>query len=174
MKKFLILTILVLAGSLSAFSQSNEFYAGYSFSAEDVRVVRTVRPINVNFDQHGVVGSYTRYVKDNFLGVTGEVAGTFKSNRSNTLSAMGGLTLKSRGNKYVEPFLKGLVGVSRVEVPLSFVSDNSKVAFAYSVGGGLDFKTSHKVKIRVGADLVNTEFADKRHNGVRLHTGLVF
>ena len=177
MKNFLILTILLLAGSLSASSQTNEFYTGYSFTREDVKIVRPVFAFDNNTDSHGALASYTRYVKDNFIGITGEVAGTYKTKNLNSLSVMGGLTLKSRGNKYVEPFLKGLIGVTRKEVgvtPFASSFNTREVAFSYLLGGGLDFKTKSKVKVRFGVDLLNTEFYNDRHNAVRLHTGLVF
>lgn len=173
MKKLILVASLLVGSALSTFAQSNDIFVGYSFLREDVKVVRPVVSFDENQDSHGVIGSYTAYFnKGNNYGLTVESSYNFKNSKSNLLTVMGGATAKLRSGKYVNPFVKALAGVARQEV--SFLGNRSKESFAYSFGGGLDFKVNNRVEYRIGADLLNTAVAGERHNGVRLSTGFVF
>ena len=58
-------------------------------------------------------------------------------------------------------------------LPLS--GTNSDSSFAMAFGGGVDFKLSDKVAIRmIQADYVQTRFASDRQNSARLSAGIVF
>lgn len=177
MKKIITILILMIASTVTSFSQSNEFYAGYSFIREDVKFSELTRRYSENTDSHGFVASYTRYVdKSNSFGVTGEVSANFDSSGKNStlVTAMGGFTIKNREAKNFNPYFKGLAGVARQEVNRTTLFDTSDVSGAFSVGGGFDVKFVKNTQWRVGADYVNVGFKSERHNAWRFHTGLVF
>lgn len=184
MKKFLILTILVLSGifTVSAQQTANEGYVGYSFLRQDVKFNQFSTSFNENTDSNGFVASYTRYLTDGKVkgdspvGVTVEVGANFDSTKVNLVTVAAGVTVKARKLKYVQPSVKALVGVSRQEVTRANILDTKSVTSVFILGGGLDFsvKKSSRYKLHVGADYLNNDFSGKMQHGLRLTTGLVF
>lgn len=183
MKKFLILTILTMAGILGVNAQSvqtaNEGYVGYSFLRQDVKFERPTFKFNENTDSHGFVGSYTRYVggsetKAGVVGFTAEVGANIDSDGANYITALGGVTLKARNNKVVQPFVKVLGGVSRNSMDRFGTRNFDAIRPTGSLGGGVDFKIKGRYQWRFGADYLFTQFASQYQNAVRLNTGLVF
>jgi opacity protein-like surface antigen len=189
MKKFifLLLSFAFFSAAVSAQEQTqSEFFVGYQFLRQDVKIERPTLAFNENTDSHGFNANYTFYPKKESgrageFGFTAEVAGNFDRNDTSLVTAMGGVTVKARNNKFVQPFGKAVVGVARQSLNEAqfttlpnFKDSNTSVAFA--VGGGLDFnlKKESRYKLRVGADYLNTGFDGQRQNGIRLITGIVF
>jgi hypothetical protein len=183
MKKLIALVVFVFAGVIAGQAQqtNNEGYVGYQFLRQDVKFERPSIHFDENTDSHGVNAAYTYYFagkkgKVNVLGITGEVGANFDNNEASLITAMGGLTLKARNSRYVQPYVHALGGVARQHVNRRNIFDTTDYSTAFAAGGGVDFnlKANSRYKVRFGADYLNTGFAGERQNAVRLSTGLVF
>ena len=185
MKKLIALTIALVAFASVSMAQTtqtdNEMMVAYSFLRQDVKFERPNLTFNENTDSHGFVASYTRYVeskgKPSVIGFTAEVGANFDSKSSASLvTAIGGVTLKARRANYIQPYVKGLIGVARQDLNRTNLRDFDSTSFAYSVGSGLNFNLGKgsRYKLNVGADYIGTRVGDNTQHGVRLVTGLVF
>lgn len=182
MKRIILIAAIVMATAFGAFAQSqvksaNEFYVGYSFVRQDVKFETPIFRFNENTDSHGVVASYTRYTsKTSPVGITGEVGANFDSNKASLVTALGGITLKARNVKWIQPSVKFLAGAARLNVDRHNIFNPSDVSGAYSAGVGLDFNTrsADTFGVHVGLDYINIGFNSQRQNAVRFTTGLVF
>lgn len=176
MKKLFFVFGIVMLFSLTSFAQSNEYYVGYSFKHENVKFSKVSPTLDKVYNGSGVIGSYTRYLDSrNRFGLTGEVGFNYTAKNSYVVTAMVGTTIKARDfSKYADPYAKAVVGVAKKDMNFLWSGKSSYTGFAYAVGAGVDFKVAKKVNLRVGADLVNTNFYGERSNSLRLHTGLVW
>jgi hypothetical protein len=167
MRKFVMFAILAMVAVFGASSVSaqgsvtpnSEFYVGYQLVNSDV---------SVRDSAHGFNVSGTSYFKPTSpAGLTAEVGANFKNDES-LATAMGGLTLKARNNT-VQPFVRGLLGVSRSSV------GNAEYGFSFVAGGGLDVKVGDTVSLRlVQADYLQTRLFGARQDNFRLGAGIVF
>lgn len=195
MKKLIALTILVLAGAMATFAQTNqsanEGFVGLSAMRQNLdtyKVNRDTFRVNGDTDSVGFNAAYTRYFggdksanKVGVLGLTSEIDAQFHNKEESKValvSASWGLTLKARNAKYVQPYVRALAGVGRRDFGGGIAGriSGAESTGVYTAGAGLDFNTKaySRYKIRVGADYVNTGWGDSRQNNVRFTTGLVF
>jgi hypothetical protein len=116
------------------------------------------------------------------VGLTAELGANFDGGRSDSslVTAMGGLVLKARNNKRLQPFVRGVAGLSRVRAAdqqFRNVANLSDTSFAFAVGTGLDlkFKDHGRVGWRIlQVDYLQTRALNDVQHSVRLGTGLVF
>lgn len=187
MKNLLIVLAMIVGSFGVANAQTtqtaNEGYVGYSFVRQHVKadVNNTTFRFHEDTDSHGVVAAYTRYFggdtkRVGVVGFTGEVGANFNGDGATLVTAMGGLTAKARNSKYVQPFVKGLIGGAKENVTRTNLFDRSDVSLAYELGAGFDVNLAarSRYKLRFGADYINTGFRNERQNAVRLTTGIVF
>lgn len=190
MKKIIALFTFIFIGMVGGYAQTptssqtaNEGFVGYSFVRQHVKaeVDNTTFRFHEDTDSHGVNAAYTRYfggsaTKAGVVGFTADLGANFANGEASLVTAMGGLTLKARNAKYVQPYVRGLAGVARQNVTRVNLRDNSDASFAYALGGGLDFNMSKysRYKVRLGADYIGTSFGGERQNAVRFTTGVVF
>ena len=180
MKKILFSLMLTLVAFGGAFAQStgkNDVAVGYQFTRQDVKFERPVLAFDENTDSHGFYVNGAHYFdKDGIVGLTGDVGVSVDSNEASLVTAMGGLTLKARNAKYVQPFVQVLGGVARQHVNRQNILDTTDVTGAFAVGGGVDvqFSSDAKVKFQLGANYLNTGFGGQRQSGAQFRAGLVF
>jgi hypothetical protein len=187
MKNIIAIMVLMLAGIVGVSAQTpttsqsaNEGYVGVTVNRSDIKD-NTVLGVNRDTDSIGVNAGYTRYfggsaVKAGVVGVGAELGYNFGENDSNQVTALGSLTLKARNNKYVQPYVRGLVGTARQNVQISNVLDVNDWSLAYGGGVGADFKFRKysRYGARIGVDLVRTNFFGEHQNAVRGSLGFVF
>jgi len=89
---------------------------------------------------------------------------------------LAGPTLQARNNSYVQPYIRGLVGVARQHINRTNISDNSDASFAVDGGVGLDFALAKgsRYAFRTGFDVVNYSFNGERSNAYKLTAGFRF
>lgn len=182
MKRVLFSLVLTLAAFGAVFAQDKgEFGVGYQFLRQDVKFEQPSLAFDENTDSHGFYVNATRYfggsaTRNGVVGLTGDVGVNIDNNEANLVTALGGVTLKARNAKYVQPFVNVLGGVARQHVNRQNILDTSDVSTAYALGGGVDIKprSESKAQIRIGANYLNTGFAGERQNAVVLRAGLVF
>lgn len=182
MRKFIFSLILTLAAFGAVFAQDRaELAVGYQFLRQDVKIERPTLAFNENTDSHGFYVNATRYFggsagRNGVLGLTGDVGVNIDNNEANLVTAMGGLTLKARNARYIQPFVNVLGGVARQHVNRQNILDTTDVSTAYALGGGVDIKprSDSKVQLRLGANYLNTGFGGARQNSAVLRVGLVF
>ena len=151
----------------------------------------------INFNSHvGLVFDFAGFRVDSLKFNNGGPA--FSPSRvvdanGNAFTAMFGPRISFRNHDRLTPFLQGLVGIARVD-EVEVVGCNKSIlacvplpietAFAMAVGGGLDYRLSHRIALRmIQAEYLVTRFLDptvtvsntKHFQGnVRLSAGLVF
>lgn len=183
MKKTIIFLFTIAVLAIPTFAQTEvkndtEFYIGYQF----VRVNPDIKQPNFRFDRtsdlNGANASLTQYVSKN-IGVTGELGANFDTENARTglYTAMGGLTIKGNREKTIQPFIRGLAGVSvfRADDDRRIFPAKNDLGFAWAVGAGLDVKVGERVKLRLlQADYLQTNNYNKPQNNLRLGAGIVF
>ena len=191
MKKIILaLTFILGTLAVSAAAQTptssqtaNEFGLEYSYLRTHVKanVDNTTFHFHEDTDSHGIVANYSRYLggsatKAGVVGLTVEVGANFANDEATLVTAMGGLTLKGRNFKYVQPSVRALVGGARERVTRTNLTDQSDVSLAYDLGAGLDVnvKKYSKYKLHFGLDYISTNFNGERQNAARVTTGLIF
>lgn len=191
MKKIILVLTFILgtfvigatAQTATTSQTANEGYVGYSFLRQHVKAQFDTNALHFHedTDSHGVVANYTRYLggsatKAGVLGLTGEVGANFANSEATLVTAMGGVTVKGRNFKYVQPSVRALIGGARERVTRANLLDRSDVSLAYDLGVGVDlnFKKYSRYKLHLGADYINTSFNSERQNAVRLTTGIIF
>ncbi len=181
MKKLIFALLLVLGLSFGAFAQNTndkvDFYFGYQYLRQNIDTNRKFA-FDKSSDLHGVNAAVTGYVSDH-VGLTAEGGfnfGTDSRYDSSLLTAMGGLTIKARNNKSVQPFIRGLAGVARERAAVNQLNfDVSDVGFAFAAGGGIDLKVDKNLAIRlIQADYMQTRFNGEPTHNLRIGAGIVF
>lgn len=182
MKRLIFSLILTLAAFGATFAQdTSELAVGYQFLRQDVKFERPTLAFDENTDSHGAFANYTRYfggtaTRKGVVGLTGDVGVNVDNNEANLVTVLGGLTLKARNAKSIQPFVNVLGGVARQHVNRQNILDTTDITTAYAVGGGVDIgrDVDSRVRVRLGANYLNTGFNGARQNGVVLRAGLVF
>jgi len=166
MKKFVVLIVFLGLLSLPLMAQEPkvEVFGGYQY----LYLGGDLGGLNTN----GWDASLTGYL-NNYFGVTGDFSGSYKSVAgvsAHVYSYSGGPVLAYREGK-VNPFVHVLVGGA------TFGGAGTSVnAFSMAFGGGVDYKASRNISIR----LADFDWVYYHHNGVgessnvRLATGIVF
>jgi hypothetical protein len=184
MRKFfaaVLLAVVSMFGAAAVSAQEKgdtQGYVGYQFVRVNADVRNPVFRFDSTTDSNGVNGSVTKFVEDS-VGLTGEAAVNFAGGRRDASLAtfMGGLTVQAN-NETVQPFVRGLAGLSRVnsdnEVLGSFLNQTD-YSPSFAVGAGLDVKVGNRVALRVvQADYLQTRaFGSVQHN-LRLGAGIRF
>lgn len=111
---------------------------------------------------------------NSWFGVTADFSGHYGSPNSTDLSLYSfffGPKLTYRGNDKVNPFVHSLFGAVRAHRgitppgPIPQLPPASESAFVMVLGGGVDYKVSDRVAIRlVQADYVHTRFDESSGN----------
>ncbi len=171
MKNLILTTIITLVSFVGVFSQ--ETFVGTQY----LRVNPDIRRPNLRFDRSsdnlGVVASLTNY-KNNYFGLTAEGSANFRGGKSENqlYTVLGGVTLKSRKGKSIQPFVKGLAGISILRTSFNQAKTDVGLAFKPSVGFDVG-KGKYKWRV-VEVGYLNTNFYGKYQNNLSLSTGLVF
>ncbi len=171
MRKVLVLSLLLLLCSVITFAQDNakaEVFGGYQWT--------NIGPGSgfdrVNFN--GWNAALTGYMNKNF-GITADFAGAYKSESGASVklhSFMFGPTFRGSMDK-VTPFAHALFGAAHANAGFGG-SSGSDNAFAYAIGGGLDFNTGKNLALRVGQfDYLGTHFGGENQSNFRYSAGVV-
>ena len=174
-----LLTVVSIFGASVASAQDKEVYFGYQAVVQDVDFADRASFIDRSKTIHGVNTSFTGYVSDS-VGITGEVGANFTGDSrfdDSLVTAMGGLTLKARGNETFKPFVRGLVGVARKRAAnelFTNFTDTRDVGLAFATGGGLDIQVDKHVAIRAfQVDYLQTRLFNETQHNFRAGAGLV-
>ena len=164
--------------ALSALAQDRpkaELFGGYSFLNTNDLVELNLNGWNASMaanvnDWLGIAADFSgHYGKPSFFGFV-PTSGL----STNVHSFLFGPRVTYRGHSNVIPFGHALFGVSRGYANI-FGVNYSDSSFAMAFGGGVDFKLSDRVAIRmIQADYVQTRLASDRQNNARLSAGIVF
>ena len=154
-----ILAVVFVATSASAQQSEvadDEVFVGYSFLSVD----RGFRRGEI----HGFALNYTRHVND-WAGVEIDGSGHYEGGDA-AHHIMAGPRFTFRNDSRVEPYVHALAGAAIA---------NSNGNFAAAFGGGLDFKATDKLKIRlVQVDYTPIFASGEVVDNARISTGVVF
>jgi len=162
MKKIAFLLVLILCVPLAAQAQRRKFEAFLGYSLQHVEGM----PSNANLN--GWEGSLT-YKLTPFLGITGDTTanyGTLTNSSINFHSYLAGV--QASLPRRFTPFVHVLAGISR-----SSVFGNVSHTFSMAIGGGVDYRATHFISIRlIQADEL-TGATKQTSSDVRISTGIV-
>lgn len=179
---FAFATVAVSQATPTSSQSNNEGVVAYSFLREDVKIQRPVFVFESDTDSHGFNAAYTRYMfggsssTANTVGFTADLGANIDNNNASLITFAGGVTVKGRNYKYVQPFARALGGVALRNVDRLNITNTQDVSGAAILGGGVDFNTSaySRYKVGVGADYVGTGFNGLTQHGARLTARFVF
>lgn len=153
MKKILMSLAVLLLFSLPALAQETprfEIGAGYTFRSFNV-------PSSPRFNMNGW-NFNADYNLNNWLGVAGEINGTYHSNLNDgdnkVYSYMAGPRLFPFGHRRITPYAQALFGAAHYSLVLNLGPGNgnftdSETYFAWSAGGGVDVSLTRRVAWRL-------------------------
>ncbi len=175
-----VLAVVATFGASVATAQERNVQ-GY-VGVQVVRVNPDVRHPSFKFDRTtdtvGVNASVTGFAPDSSVGFTGEFGANFDGDKhdSSLITGLGGITLQARNPRF-QPFVRGLGGVARLNADGDVISLNNQtdIAPAFAVGGGLDIKLSDNIALRVAqVDYLQTRAFDTVQHNVRFGAGIRF
>jgi hypothetical protein len=120
----LILTLVAFGGVFAQSTGKTDVAVGYQFTRQDVKFDQSpVLSFDENTDSHGfyVNGAYYPGTKG-VLGITGDVGVSIDNREANLVTAMGGLTLKARNNKYFQTLIVRMSLIQRILLQLSHLA----------------------------------------------------
>ncbi len=175
MRKLSILGGLILFAAVPAVAQDNpkgEVAGNYTY----IRLDSGGSGNNLNC--HGGGGS-AAWNLNSYFGVVGEFAGCKVTGLASGVSAhaisyLFGPRLTYRGHSSLEPFGEFLFGGAHTSASAggTTVTDS---AFAMALGGGVDYKATRSIALRLGQfDYFYTKFGNTHQNNFRLQAGVVF
>lgn len=163
MRRILWISVFAVLCALPGLAQDSkvDVFAGYSF-------LHTSPGSGLpSANASGWEGSLT-YNWNRWLGLTADIDGHYCCDASLHNFLFGPQI--NFGHEKLSPYVHGLFGVSHGSA--SGVTDN---AFAFALGGGLDYKVTDRIGVRIAqVDYLGTRFAGYTQNNVRVSTGLVF
>lgn len=176
MRNTIVFLALMFVFVIGANAQSqNEFNVGYSFTKQEINLSQPTARFDKDVEFHGGSVGYTRYISPkSVVGITSEASVGFAKNDAYLATVVAGGIVKARNNAVVQPFARAMAGVSRQRLDNRSFVNATDSSFAYTLGGGIDWKASNKVSIRTGADYVSTSFWGDRQDAVRATVGFVF
>lgn len=177
--------LLALCATENARAQVVELFGGYSYLRGNTSF--TGEQINL----HGADVSGAFYV-NRWFGIVGDFGvyhtGNIADQFSLTLQTyQGGPRLSFRNDTRFTPYAQFLLGgghaggslyTSSLGAGLAPIGTNN--SFLYTVGGGLDYRLSHKISIRIPqveylhSEFLNGSVTGHVQNNLRLSTGVVF
>jgi opacity protein-like surface antigen len=165
MKRILIVTALLLFFALQGYAQDSkvDIFAGYSYVRSD--------------PGSGLPGANSSgweaslaYNWNKWLGLKADLDGHYCCGGQHLHDFLFGPQINLGGHGKVTPYFEGLVGFGH-----GTDAGFSENAFAFALGGGVDWNIGKRVGWRVvQADYLGTRFAGYTQNNFRLSTGLVF
>ncbi|MGA8143288.1 MAG: hypothetical protein WB987_05295 [Candidatus Acidiferrales bacterium] len=142
-------------------------YIGYTF-------FHFSGPHGISRNQNGFNYSLVYYF-NSWFGLEGEMMATHDSpsNQSSWfLFGGGGPRVRWQAPKGIELFAHALVGYSHLTPQTPF---GKQEAFGYEAGGGADFSTPfRRLALRVGADMVGTQYYNDNQFNPKAYAGIVF
>lgn len=195
MRKFIAVAAIVLGMTLLASAQdvpAVEIFGGYSlfhFDKQDADSLATGAGVpagafTINQNLHGWEGA-VQFNLNKWFGVVGDISGHYGtpvevagvgSVKANTYNYLFGPQINVRGGK-AKGFVHALLGGNHIGAhtePAGFsASDN---AFAFAIGGGVDYNATKTIGIRLGQfDYVytNHDFGLGHQNNFRFSAGVV-
>jgi hypothetical protein len=173
MKKFVVLIVFLGLLSLPLMAQEPkvEVFGGYQYQH-----IGNIGNSGTDVNANGWDASLTGYI-NRYFGITGDFGGVYKSvggANAHIYTYAGGPVLAYREGK-VNPFVHVLLGGASLGVSNCGGSCPSFNGFTTMFGGGVDFKASRAVSIRLADfDWVYYRFQGVGFsNNVRLTTGIV-
>lgn len=173
-----ILTIMLALVAFAGAAKAQETYLGAQYIKMNVDVHQPNFSFDKDNDMLGGVLAYTKYVNaKSTFGLTAEGSANFNTGQQGNqlYTAMGGVTLMSRGSDKFQPFVKGLAGAGVLHVGDSmYGSGRTDTSPAFKLSTGFDVgkgKTKWRV-IEVGL-LQTRNFNDTQNNFV-LSSGIRF
>lgn len=153
------------------FGSRNEYSWQFSFGYSYVRFRST--PLSASL--HGVNTSFAKYF-NSWLGAEGEVTAAFGpvvpgSGRAKYLFYGGGPRIAMRNRWRVEPWIHGVAGRVHVEPQFAGVS---KSGFAVEAGGGVDWRWTAQIAVRVAGDWVRSRLYGEGQNNFQVVSGVAF
>lgn len=209
MKKLFLAAIAVFVFGVAAQAQSTgdgkvEIYGGYTFQHNQFGTTGTNPRLNDDSNNlNGFnVGTNIWLTQNKKLGINGEYSFTTGTNKGNFMvpgSTFVSADVRTRYNSFVggpvyrfstgrvKPFVRGLIGATRVSSQSTFITQPSAVrtkvgvdatSFTFIGGGGVDVDLTKdgRVAFRVGAvdyQFIKDSNIFNNQNGIRLSTGLV-
>jgi opacity protein-like surface antigen len=148
-----------------------EVFAGYQWTSVDVG--SGVSRQNFNGWDAALSGYFNKNV-----GITADFSGNYKTVGGADVKVytyMFGPTFRAPMEK-ATPFVHALFGAAHASASASgFGGIGSDNAFAYAIGGGLDYDVSKNVAVRVGQfDFLGTRFSSETQKNFRYSGGIVF
>jgi opacity protein-like surface antigen len=173
--KSLIMVSLIFLGSAAAHAQFYVF-GGYSYLHADLNSAGSANLNGWNGSIEGKVLPLIGLVAD-FSGEYGSANVPFDNVSSTSVSIhqhnfLFGPQLSVSVGK-VRPFAHALFGASHLS-DSALGASSSNNAFAYAIGGGVDYHLVPLFAWRVQGDFLQTRFNSTSQNDVRIATGLVF
>jgi hypothetical protein len=165
MRKLIALSALFLLATVPALAQNDsklDVFGGYSYL--HVSSGSGLPGANTN----GWEAQATGYLS-NYIGVTADFDGHY-GNGGHDYNFLFGPTVSSNRHEKVSGFVHALFGGSHAGA-----NRFSKTAFAWALGGGIDWNVKERLAIRLGQfDYLPTYFASTTQNNFRYSTGVVF
>ena len=185
MKLPVVVCLLALVSLFGAAAQAQDVpkfdvFAGYSY----VRANPATSGID-SFSMNGGSASIA-YNANHWFGAVADFAGYHTNNIlgtgvDGTLSTyLFGPRISYRHDSRITPFGQVLFGVAHIAGDNGLAFSTSNNSFAMAIGGGVDFKVSHRFSIRpVHVDYLMTHFNElgtgaQNQNNLRVSTGVVF
>ena len=178
-----VVLIAVFGITLTAKAQDEtpkvELYAGYDYVHFNVTAKVTGFPPSQSFNANGG-GGQLEYNPNNWLGIVGDMSGYGVMGSNSQLEAGAFSYLLgpriNLGHGKVTPFAQVLLG--GIWATSGIGGGGSQSHFAMTTGGGVDFKVSRLIAIRLAqVEYFMTRFPDglnNRQNNFRFSTGIVF
>jgi hypothetical protein len=145
-----------------------QLYGGYSFF--NFYEVPNLTNLENGFD----IG-VTYFPHASWIGAEGDLMATFGSQAGCTSKftlTIGGVKLRWQKSNGIQLFLHGLAGAAHFFPQTAYGGQN---AFAYETGGGIDISRGHRrIKYRVEADAVGTQFFHSYQISPKISVGIVF
>jgi hypothetical protein len=145
-----------------------QLYGGYSF-------FNFYEVPNLTNPENGFDINVTFYPHASWIGAEGDLMATFGSQAGCTSKftlTVGGVKLRWQKSSGIQLFVHGLAGAAHFFPQTAYGGQN---AFAYETGGGIDFSRGHRrIKYRVEADAVGTQFFHSYQISPKISVGVVF